>query len=272
MSSRATEPTLDLFAITPAGGARRARPGRAPRAVPDRRPPSGRSPRARLDHGGCRARVSPSSPSIASASFTARPRRAGWRLLELGAGEPITRIKVAPSSDDLLHRVLAVLGRVADVVGTGPLEAAEPAFEHGYGRRDVVERERRLADHGQRLSLGVELLGVLGRLDDDDLVRAARPSSRSPRRGRRGRRARRDDRSRHSGAPPRAPSRRVDRRRRRRAAPGGTQFSSTAGATPCAESTQISPAGISSSESTNTAPMPSSRRTTLSLWTISCRT
>ena len=49
-------------------------------------------------------------------------------------------------------------------------------------------------------------------------------------------------------------------------------FSFTAGATPCAERTQISPSGISSSSSTKTAPSFSSRRTTCSLWTIWWRT
>src|SRR5919197_6739398 len=54
--------------------------------------------------------------------------------------------------------------------------------------------------------------------------------------------------------------------------PRRSQFRRTAGATPCADSTQISPGGISSSDCTKTAPILSSRRTTWSLWTISWRT
>ena len=58
-----------------------------------------------------------------------------------------------------------------------------------------------------------------------------------------GRRARRGGRCRRSGAPRRAPSRRAGRRRRRRCRPRRSQFSRTAGATPCAERTQIAPGG-----------------------------
>jgi len=50
--------------------------------------------------------------------------------------------------------------------------------------------------------------------------------------------------------------------------PRDSELARTEGATPWAESTQIAPAGISSSWSTNTAPRPSSRFTTWSLWTI----
>ena len=55
-------------------------------------------------------------------------------------------------------------------------------------------------------------------------------------------------------------------------APMLPQLSLTAGATPCAESTQKAPTGISSSLSTKTAPFSSSVRTTCSLWTIWWRT
>ena len=55
----------------------------------------------------------------------------------------------------------------------------------------------------------------------------------------------------------------------REAVEEAVEFSRTEGATPCADRTQISPGGMSSSESTKTAPRASSLRTTLSLWTIS---
>ena len=56
--------------------------------------------------------------------------------------------------------------------------------------------------------------------------------------------------------------------RRRRAA----AFSCTAGATPWAEKTTISPSGTSVSRSTKTAPRADSSSTTCLLWTISLRT
>ena len=59
----------------------------------------------------------------------------------------------------------------------GRLSSAEALLERRDGRRDVVERERRLGDDGDGLALGIELGGVLGRLDDEDLLRtlALRP-------------------------------------------------------------------------------------------------
>src|SRR3954463_10188108 len=68
---------------------------------------------------------------------------------------------------ELLDRVLPVLGRVADVVRGRPLEVAEALAQRIDGLGDVVERERRLRDHRDRLAVGVELGGVLGRLDHD---------------------------------------------------------------------------------------------------------
>ena len=141
----------------------------------------------------------------------------------------------------------------------GRLQVAEALAERVDGLGDVVERERRLRDHRDRLAARVELRARPRATRSRPSTRAARRASRSPRRGRRGRRARPGGRCRRSAAPRRAPSRRAGRRRRRRAARADSQFSRTDGATPCAERTQIAPAGISSSWSTKTAPSPSSR-------------
>src|SRR5438105_1591005 len=54
--------------------------------------------------------------------------------------------------------------------------------------------------------------------------------------------------------------------------PRASAASRTAGATPCAENTTVEPSGISSTESTKTAPRSSSSRTTCELWTICLRT
>src|SRR5437763_657021 len=79
--------------------------------------------------------------------------------------------------DHFLDRVLAVLCRVADVVRGGTLQVTEAIGERVDGRGDVVERERRLRDHRDRLAARIEPLGVLGRLDHDRGIRplAARP-------------------------------------------------------------------------------------------------
>src|SRR5581483_4624127 len=79
--------------------------------------------------------------------------------------------------DDLLDGVLPVLGRVADVVGAGAAQVAEAPLEHLDGRSDVVQGERRLADHGQGLPVRFQPGRLLRRLDDDDLLRplALRP-------------------------------------------------------------------------------------------------
>ena len=44
--------------------------------------------------------------------------------------------------------------------------------QHFDGRGDVVQRQGRLADHGERLAAGLERACLLGGLDHDDLVRA----------------------------------------------------------------------------------------------------
>ena len=49
--------------------------------------------------------------------------------------------------DHRLHRVLAVLRRVTDVVGVRPPQRAEVILERVDDRRDVVEGQRRLRDH-----------------------------------------------------------------------------------------------------------------------------
>ena len=73
--------------------------------------------------------------------------------------------------DHLLDRVLAVLRRVADVVGVRTPQVPEPGRERVDGRGDVVERERRLGDDRDRLAAGIEPLRVLGRLDHDRGIR-----------------------------------------------------------------------------------------------------
>ena len=54
----------------------------------------------------------------------------------------------------------------------GRLSVAEAILERGHGRRHVVQRERRLGDDGDGLAVGIELGGIRGRFDDDDLLRA----------------------------------------------------------------------------------------------------
>ena len=172
--------------------------------------------------------------------------------------------------DHRLHRVLAVLRRVTDVVGGRPPQRAEVVLERVDDRSDVVEGERRLRDHRDGL-VGVELARLLRRLDHDRRVRplAERPDHLDVVLV-----ADERDEMAAVGVAPRLGvhlvherARRVDDRR-----PRCSAFSFTAGATPCAERTQISPSGISSSSSTKTAPSSSSRRTTCSLWTIWWRT
>src|SRR6266550_2503145 len=82
-----------------------------------------------------------------------------------------------PLRDHLLDRVLTVLGRVANVVCRRAFEIAEAIAERVDGRGDVIERERRLRDHGDRLAARVEPLRILGRLDHDGRLGAlaARP-------------------------------------------------------------------------------------------------
>ena len=123
-------------------------------------------------------------------------------------------------ADDLLHRVLAVLRRVTDVVRAGARERRRSDPRARDRRRDVVERERRLGDDGDGLAVRLELARLLGRLDDDDLVRALalRPDHLDVV----GVADERDEvpASRRTGAPRRAPSTRAGRRRRRRAGRG----------------------------------------------------
>src|SRR6266516_724580 len=65
----------------------------------------------------------------------------------------------------LLDRVLTVLRRVADVVGGGAAQRADVFLERVDDRSDVVERERRLGDDRDGLSLRLEPARLLGRLD-----------------------------------------------------------------------------------------------------------
>ena len=78
---------------------------------------------------------------------------------------------MAPPAGERLDGVLPVLRRVTDVVCGGPLQVAEALAERVHGLGDVVERERRLRDHCDRLAARIELRRVLGRLDHDRLVR-----------------------------------------------------------------------------------------------------
>src|SRR5579864_3603991 len=77
----------------------------------------------------------------------------------------------------LFHRVLPVLRRVEDVVRVRPAErAAHVVGERVDDRRDVVERQGRLRDHGDGL-VGRQRARLLRRLDDDGRPRtlAERP-------------------------------------------------------------------------------------------------
>ena len=174
--------------------------------------------------------------------------------------------------DDLLDRVLPVLGRVADVVRARPLSSPKrrssastvgatsssdsvvcvitatglPSVSSSRGLLGRLDHDRRV----RPLAARADHLDVVGVADERDEVAAV-------------------------GVAPRLGVHLGDERadgvddaagRASRSSP------CTAGATPCAERTQISPAGISSSCSTKTAPSPSSRRTTWSLWTIWWRT
>ncbi len=105
----------------------------------------------------------------------------GSRSVSLGHLDEATRIRAGLGADhedqgraalrQPLDGVLPVLGRVTDVVRRRPLQVAEALAERVHGLGDVVERERRLRDHRDRLAARVQLRRVLGRLDHDRLVR-----------------------------------------------------------------------------------------------------
>src|SRR6266566_2308046 len=99
------------------------------------------------------------SPSISSASAPAfratSTRRWAFELL----GEP-------------LDGVLAVLCGVTDVIRPWTRERTEAFFQRVHRRAHVVERQRRLADHGDGPAVGLELGGRLRRLDDHRRLRA----------------------------------------------------------------------------------------------------
>ena len=199
----------------------------------------------------------------------ARPRR-GARAFELVC-EPITSTSVAPSRDHRLHRVLPVLRRVTDVVRVRPPQRARALLERVDDRRDVVERQRRLRDHRDGL-VGLRARAPARATRSRPSSRAARRASRSPRRGSRGRRARRDGRCRRSAAPRRAPCSRAGTSRRRRGGRASRRSPSPPARRRAPRGRRSRPPGISYSSSTKTAPSPSSRRTTCSLWTIWWRT
>ena len=117
------------------------------------------------------------SPSISCASAPAQPRHLDQPLRVRARLRADHEHERGAAPHHLLDGVLAVLGRVADVVGGGPAQAAEAAGERVDGRGDVVERERRLGHDRDRLAARVERERVLGRLDHDRGVRAlaARP-------------------------------------------------------------------------------------------------
>ena len=186
--------------------------------------------------------------------------------------EPITRTR-SDSARQLLHRDLAVGGRVTDVVGLAGDDRRElraQRFDHLGG---LVDRERRLGDEGDLVGIGdPQRRRLRRRFRSGRSTRAPRPSSLRPPRGRRGRSSR--------SCSPAAAKRRAETctlvtsgqvasivRRLREAA-----FSCTAGATPWAEKTTIASSGTSVSCSTKIAPRSASSSTTCLLWTISLRT
>src|SRR6266516_342134 len=71
-----------------------------------------------------------------------------------------------------LDGVLAVLGGVTDVIRPWTGERTEALFQGVHRRAHVVERQRRLADHGDGPAVGLELGSCLRRLDDHRRLRA----------------------------------------------------------------------------------------------------
>ena len=196
-----------------------------------------------------------SSPSISVASAPARLRDLDEPLRVRARRRADHEDQRRAHRDDLLDGVLAVLRRVADVVGAGP-----PA-----GRRSGLPSTSTVAatsssesvvwrDHGERLAVRLELARLLRGLDDDDLVRplALRPDHLDVV----GVADERDEvaASRRSGAPRRAPSRRAGRRRRRRAGRGARSSRARPARRRAPRARRSRPAGSRPRTSTKTAP------------------
>ena len=257
---RRSTPPRPSSALTTA--ARRA--ARAPRRRRSRR----RGARRRAARAGSprRARRAPRARRRARATSTRRREFDEFC-------EPTTSTR-SQSPRDRAHRVLAVLGRVADVLGgghrRGPAGASRSAATIAGG---LVDRERRLRQAGDRARRRrARARGPPRRWRSRACARAPRRRCPRPPRGRRGRRARSGSPRRRSGAPRRGPSRPAGRSRRSRRARAPRRASRTAGETPWAEKITVAPCGTSSSSSTNTAPRRSSSPTTCALWTICLRT
>ena len=74
--------------------------------------------------------------------------------------------------EQLLHRPLAIGGRVADVLALRPADLREAALQHLDDLRGLVDRERGLRDVGERRVLRqCQPLGVLDGLDERDRLR-----------------------------------------------------------------------------------------------------
>src|SRR5439155_14070847 len=71
-----------------------------------------------------------------------------------------------------LDGVLAVLGGVTDVIRPWTRERTEALFQSVHRRAHVVERQRRLADHGDGPAVGLEPGSRLRRFDDHRRLRA----------------------------------------------------------------------------------------------------
>ncbi len=163
-----TEPDADL--------ARRA--ARAPRRRTSGRP--SRSPRASSRR--CRGRRRRDARRLPPRE---RPRRAA--ASSTSCCDPITSRR-STSDEQLLHRPLPVRGRVADVLARRRLDVGEAPAQDRDDLLRLVHRQRRLRDVRERRPVGeLDVLGILGRLDEHDRRRAPRRAFPRPLRARRGR-------------------------------------------------------------------------------------
>ena len=174
---------------------------------------------------------------------------------------------------DRAHRVLAVRGRVADVVRGRPAQRREALAQHLDDLVGLVDGERRLGQVRRRARAPAPRSARPRECPRRaGSPPAPRPAFPRPPRGPRGRSGRSSAPPRRSGAPPRAPCRRAGRSRRSRRGLARRRGAVPPGETPCAEKTTVAPSGTSSSSSTKTAPRRSRSATTCSLWTICLRT
>ncbi len=251
----------------------------SPRTVRARRASSGRSARDSTPRRS--RRRSETSGEPVGIDLCVRRRRARPGSLALGdLDEPVGVRRVARADDEhelaargqRPDRVLAVLGRVADVIRAGPGERREALAQTGDDVRGLIDGQRRLGEEGDPVGIGdLEVVDLVRARRSGAARRRPRPRCPRPPRGPRGRRARRCSRrssNRRASAwtlltRGQVASMTVSRLR--------WASARTCGETPWAEKITVASSGTSSRSSTQTAPRRSSSATTWRLWTICLR-